>query len=162
MASKARRKLQSQRKLEAMGVPYELVEFDPAIRSAAVVAESAGEDPAGVFKTLVTMEPRPGAKPVLAVIPADRELDLKLLAGCVNARKCVMASHAEAERLTGLRVGGISALALTERGWRVILDTSARSLDLMLVSAGERGYDLRLSPQDFVQVTGANYAAVAR
>ncbi len=69
MAAKARRKLQSQRKLEALGVPYELVEFDAGIRSAALVAESAGEDPGGVFKTLVTIEPRPGVKPVLAVIP---------------------------------------------------------------------------------------------
>ncbi len=72
-----------------------------------------------------------------------------------------MASHAEAERLTGLRVGGISALALTDKGWSVLLDVSAESRETMLVSAGERGYDLRLAPSDFVRATGARYANIA-
>jgi Cys-tRNA(Pro)/Cys-tRNA(Cys) deacylase len=160
MASKARRKLQSQRQLEAAGVPYELVEFDPSIRSATLVAESAGHDPAGVFKTLVAIEARAGAKPVLAVIPSDRELDLKMLAKRMNVRKVAMAGHSEAERLTGLKVGGISAVALLDRGWSVYLDASAEHLESILVSAGERGFDVSLAPKDFVRVTGASFEAL--
>ena len=155
MASGTRRKLQSQRKLESMGVAYELVTFDPSIRAAELVAAAAGEDPAAVFKTLVVVDVRPGIRPILAVVPSNRELDLKLLAKHVSTRKLTMASHAEAERLTGLKVGGISALVLAGRGWPVFLDASAESHDSILVSGGERGVDLRLASADFVRVTGS-------
>jgi Cys-tRNA(Pro)/Cys-tRNA(Cys) deacylase len=160
MAVRTHRKLQSQRKLEALGVDYELVEFDSSIRSAELVAKAAGEDAGAVFKTLVVVDSRPGSKPILAVVPSNSELDLKALAKCMNAKKLAMATHIEAERLTRLKVGGISVLALGDRGWPVLLDASAETRASILVSAGERGYDLRLSPADFVRVTGAQYAAL--
>ena len=161
MASKGRTGLQSIRRLEALDIEHALVAFDPAIRSGAAVAEAANEDPGAVYKTLVVLDTRPGTRPLLAIVPSDRELDLKLLAKHMSVKKLVMASHAEAERLTGLRVGGISALALLDRGWQVFLDASAEERTAMLVSAGQRGFDVRLAPSDFRRVTGARVVPLA-
>jgi Cys-tRNA(Pro)/Cys-tRNA(Cys) deacylase len=150
--------LLSLRRLRQLGVDYELIEFDPAIRSAGEVALAAGHAPQEVFKTLVLELDVAGAKPVLAVAPASAELDLKRVAALLGAKRIRMALHRDAERLTGLRVGGISALALTEKGWRTLLDDSARTLDRILVSAGRRGFDVRLATPDFIAVTGAEFA----
>jgi Cys-tRNA(Pro)/Cys-tRNA(Cys) deacylase len=68
-----------------------------------------------------------------------------------------MASHHDAEALTGLQVGGISSLALLNRGFDVCIDRAAQDLDLILVSAGQRGIDLRLAVEDLVRVTGARW-----
>lgn len=154
MAQRAPR-LPSLRRLNALGVAHEVVAFDAATTSATGVALEAGVDPAHVFKTLVVVEPTPGSKPLLAVIPSTGVLNLKQLAREVGVRKLSMASHNEAERLTGLKVGGISALALIDRRWSVFLDESAAALDVFLVSAGARGFDVRIAPLDFIAVTGA-------
>jgi Cys-tRNA(Pro)/Cys-tRNA(Cys) deacylase len=65
-----------------------------------------------------------------------------------------MARHADAERLTGLKVGGISALALLNRGFQICLDRPAIELERIVVSAGQRGVNLGLTPLDLLRVTG--------
>ena len=70
-----------------------------------------------------------------------------------------MATHAEAEKMTGLQVGGISALALLNRGFAVYLDESARAYEQILVSAGQRGLDIKLAVADMVKVTNARFVA---
>lgn len=135
--------------------------YDPEVYVSAVeVAEAVGLPPGQVFKTLVT-QPESG-KPILAVIPAPAELDLKALAKAAGLKKVRMATQADAERLTGLQKGGISALALVNKGFRVFLDSSATQFDQIAMSAGERGVQVQLAPQDFVRVTGVRSASIAQ
>jgi Cys-tRNA(Pro)/Cys-tRNA(Cys) deacylase len=68
-----------------------------------------------------------------------------------------MASHRDAERHTGLKVGGISTLALLNRGFGVYIDARARDLDQLLVSAGERGMDVRMAVEDLLALTSAQF-----
>ncbi len=72
-----------------------------------------------------------------------------------------MASQKEAEALTGLKVGGISALALLDKGFRVYLDASAQAYEQILVSAGERGINLQVPVADLVRLTRARMVAIA-
>jgi Cys-tRNA(Pro)/Cys-tRNA(Cys) deacylase len=141
--------------LDQRKIAYELVAFDPAIRDAVQVAVAAGHPPAAVYKTLVVEEDPPRGRPMLVMVPADRELDLKAVAAAAGVKRARMASHADAERQTGLKVGGISAVALSGRGFRVFIDAAALGLDTILVSAGQRGFDLSLRTADLLAVTAA-------
>jgi Cys-tRNA(Pro)/Cys-tRNA(Cys) deacylase len=149
----------SMRLLESRRVPYTAHYFSPSIHSADGVAEALGVPAAQVFKTLVALPQR--GKPLLALVPGDRELDLKALAKAAGDKKVHMATQKEAEALTGLQVGGISALALLDKGFRVFLDASAEGFDTILVSAGERGINLQLPVADLVRLTRARLAPLA-
>jgi Cys-tRNA(Pro)/Cys-tRNA(Cys) deacylase len=154
MSSKKSKTL-AMRVLEGQGIPYEAITFPDAIHDAVGVALHAGLPPENVYKTLVVESDDPGFKPMLVMVAADSHLNLKKVARAVGAKKVRMARHADAERLTGLKVGGISALALLNRGFAVYLDERAGSLDYVVVSAGQRGLNLRLSVEDLIRVTGA-------
>ena len=101
---------------------------------------------------------------MLVIVPVAAEVDLKLLAAATCEKKLKMAKQREAEELTGMEVGGISALALKQPGrFEVYLDESARALDRIHVSAGARGVDLELRVADLLVVTGAGWiAAISR
>ena len=144
--------------LEGKKVAYWVHEYPASERDAVVVAVEMGVPAAMVFKTLVVL--RPPRKPMLVMVPADRQLDLKKLAKVVGEKKVRMAAHAEAESLTGLQVGGISALALVNKGFAMFLDKSAESLDQIYISAGQRGLDIQLAVKDLVKVTGARLMEV--
>lgn len=146
------------RLLEGKKVTYRVHEYPAEERDAEMVALEMGVPAAQVFKTLVVT--RPPQKPLLVMIPADRQLDLKKLAKAVGEKKVKMAGHNEAESLTGLQVGGISALALTNKGFAVFLDKSAESFDQIFVSAGQRGLDIQLAVKDLVKVTRARLVEV--
>jgi Cys-tRNA(Pro)/Cys-tRNA(Cys) deacylase len=152
-------KLNSMRLLEQHGVPYEVVEFDDSMRDAELIAESLGIPPYMVYKTLV-IEVEGGGKPLLVLIAADRRLDLKRLAQAAGAKKVRMAAHKDAEALTGLKVGGISALALTHKNWTVFVDRPASELQHLLVSGGQRGVDLRVPVTDLLRVLRARLADI--
>lgn len=137
-------KLNSMRLLEQNKIPYEVIEFDDEMRDAEEIAEVLGVPPNLVFKTLVVQPESNPNKPFLAVIASDRALDLKKLAALSGEKKVRMAAHKDAEALTGLKVGGISALALTHKNWIVYLDQPATEHQHVLVSAGQRGLDLRV------------------
>jgi Cys-tRNA(Pro)/Cys-tRNA(Cys) deacylase len=144
------------RALEQRKVAHEVFAFDSAIRSAAEVARATGMPACQVYKTLVVeQDPPRGKKPYLVMMPADSEIDLKALSTAVGVKKLRMASHKDAERQTGLRVGGISALALAGKGFPVLIDRRALAEADVLVSAGERGMDVRLTVSDLVALTGA-------
>lgn len=147
------KKTLSMRILEGADIPYEVIEFPPDIHDAIGVAEYAEVPPNHVYKTLVAV--RDEGKPMLVMIPADRSLDLKLLASATGEKKVRMAKHDQAEELTGLQVGGISALALLNRGFDVYIDRPALDLAHVLVSAGVRGLNLRLPVENLVEITGA-------
>jgi Cys-tRNA(Pro)/Cys-tRNA(Cys) deacylase len=89
------------------------------------------------------------------MVPSYRELALRRLAKSIGEKKLRMATQREAESMTGLQVGGISALALLNRGFEVCIDEAALALDRVHVSAGQRGIDLELAVRDLVSVTRA-------
>jgi len=156
-------KTNAMRALDGRKVPYTAFVFDDAIRSADGVAATLGLPEHEVYKTLVALSETAGRKPmlVLVMIPANRELDLRRLARATGEKAVRMATQREAETLTGLKVGGISALALLGRGFTVYLDASAQALDALYVSGGQRGVDLRLKVADLITVTGATVVEVA-
>jgi Cys-tRNA(Pro)/Cys-tRNA(Cys) deacylase len=153
-------KLNSMRLLEKHNVPYEVTDFPDTERDAEVIAGILGVPAHRVYKTLV-VEPVGGGKPFLALLAADRQLDLKKMAAAAGHKKVSMAAHADAEKLTGLKVGGISALALTHKNWAVFLDKPAVELEHILVSAGQRGMDLRVPTQAFIRVVNAKLADIS-
>jgi Cys-tRNA(Pro)/Cys-tRNA(Cys) deacylase len=153
-------KTQAMRALDAKRIAYVAKTYDAsgAFHAADEAAALLGADAAGVYKTLVVL--RDGAatqRPLLVMIASDRQLDLKLLAKGLGEKKLRMATQREAERLTGLQVGGISALALLNRPFDPILDEPARSLDRIHISAGARGVDLELAVADLATLTGARF-----
>ncbi len=110
------------RMLEAKKVKFEAFEIPAEKLSALEVAELLKVDPFSVFKTIVVKRGKPG-KPILAIVPGPLEVDLKKLAGAVNEKKVFIPTMKEAEDLTGLLAGGISALALVNKGFQVLHHT---------------------------------------
>ncbi len=157
----AMQKTNAMRALDPRKVPYEAFTFSDAIRSADGVAATLGIPEAEVFKTLVVLPEARGTKPMLVLIPANSELDLRKFARAVGEKSVRMATQREAEQLTGLKVGGISALALLGKPFSVYLDASASALDRLYVSGGQRGLDLRLRVADLIAVTGATVVDAA-
>lgn len=121
-------------------------------------AEALGLDPDRVFKTLVVLV---DTRPTVAVVAVSGELDLKALAAAMGARRAAMAHPAEAERLTGYVVGGISPLG-QKRRLPTVLDAGAQRWPTVYVSAGRRGLELEIAPADLARLTGATVAAVGR
>lgn len=151
------------RYLDAQKVTYQVFIYDYAagVESAVQVAEAIGLPPEQVFKTLVVQSDDPRRKPMLVIIPGPDTLDLRLLAKAVNAKKVKMTTHAEAERLTGLQTGGISALALINKGFDVYLDDRASQYEAVAVSAGQRGANLLVGVKDLVRLVRARLVALA-
>ncbi len=112
-----------------------------------------------VFKTIVAARDKPG-KPILAVIPGDCELDLKALASYLGEKKMRLPTQKEAEQMTGLLAGGISPLALINKGFQVVIDNSAQNFDMIHVSGGQRGLNLRLPVQALADLTRARFAEI--
>ena len=125
------------------------------------MADAIGFPQAQVFKTLVALDTAPGQKPNLVVIPGSETLDLKILAKAMGAKKVQMATRAEAEKLTGLLAGGISPLALINRGFAVYLDSRARNFPRIYISAGERGAQIGIGVDDLVKLTRARFVDLA-
>jgi Cys-tRNA(Pro)/Cys-tRNA(Cys) deacylase len=143
------------RLLDARRIAYELFEFPPEKHSAEETAELLGVPPGLVYKTLVVLREMKGKKTLLVMTPAGRELNLKSLAASLGEKKLKMAAQREAEDLTGLQVGGISALALLNRGFEICLERGAVDLPYLHVSAGQRGANIRLAPADLQALTHA-------
>ena len=121
-------------------------------------AAALGVDPARMFKTLVASA---DGRLIAALVPVDRELDLKRLAMAAGARKATMGDPAVAERATGYVVGGISPLG-GRRPMPTFIDRSAAAAETVYVSAGRRGLQLALGPADLVRLTNATVAEIAR
>ena len=111
-------------------------------------------------KTIVVTREKPG-KPILALVPGAREVDLKALARALGEKKVHLPTERQAEQLTGLQAGGISPLALLNRGFQVVIDISAQSHAEIYLSGGERGLDIRLPVTALVALTNAKVAEIA-
>jgi len=145
------------RLLDSRKIKYELFEFSPEKHSAEETAALLGVPEDHVYKTLVVLRDVRGKKPLLAMVPAGRELNLKALAASLGEKKLKMATQREAEELTGLQVGGISALGLLNRGFEICIERAALALPPagIHISAGQRGTNIRLAVQDLMALTNA-------
>ena len=145
------------RMLESKKIAYRAhtYDYDAGVHSAVEVATAIGLSPERVFKTLVVLSAEAGHKPMLVVIPGPDTLDLKNLAKAAHIKKARMAAHDQAETLTGLQTGGISPLALINRGFTVYLDRRAQNFATIAISAGERGVNLEVGVKDLVKLVGA-------
>lgn len=145
--------------LDAHNISYTAHTFPEKKLDALEVAEILGVPPEMVYKTIVAVRQGKG-KPILAVVPGPSEVNLKALARAVGEKKVVIASQNEAERLTGLLAGGISPLALLNRGFQVVLEVTAQELSEFNISGGQRGLDICLSVADFIEIANARLAHI--
>jgi Cys-tRNA(Pro)/Cys-tRNA(Cys) deacylase len=154
-------KTNAARKLDTLGIRYELREYDPGDEhlQAEEVARRVGLPPQQVFKTLVARGDRTGV--LLAVVPGDAALDLKALARLSGDRKCDTVPLKDVQPLTGYVRGGVTALG-TRKDYPTYLDETALAFDVVSVSAGVRGTQILLAPGDYARATGARTGAIAK
>lgn len=148
------------RLLDSRKIHYTAFELPPEKLGAVETARMLGVPPEMVYKTIVVTRDKP-AKPVLAVIPGTDEVDLKLLASYLGEKKVHLPTQNEAEHLTGLQAGGISPLALINRGFQVILDRSALNYDEIHISGGQRGLNIRLPVMALIEITKARLGEIS-
>src|SRR3990172_6500564 len=149
------------RLLDARKIPYTAFELPAEKLGALETARLLDVEPATVYKTIVVTREKP-KKPLLVVIPGPNQVDLKALAAFLGEKKVHLPTEREAEQLTGLQAGGISPLALLNKGFQVLLDSSAQELAEIHVSGGQRGLNIRLPIEDFLRLTNARLASVSR
>ena len=145
--------------LDRAGVAYALATYayDPdADRIGLAAAQALGVDPGEMLKTLIV---RADGRPACVVLASDREVSMKKLAAALGAKSAEMAPVAEAERVTGYRVGGVSPLGQKTR-LPTVVDAAAAALPQAFVNGGQRGLQARLAPADLVRVLGAIVAEV--
>jgi len=149
------------RLLEQAGIAHELREYevDPEDLAAESVALKIGLPAEQVFKTLVARGDRVGV--CLAVIPGNAQLDLKALARVAGARKVETVGLKEVQPLTGYIRGGVTALAC-KKDYPVYLDEAAQLFDVISVSAGRRGLQILLAPDDYIRAVAAEVGAIAQ
>ena len=147
--------------LTRLGVAFQVhpYDHDPAGASYGLEAAAAlSVPPVQVFKTLLVEGDRGLA---VAVVPVDRQLDLKAVAAALGLKKVAMAQPADAERSSGMVVGGISPVG-QKRALPTVIDASALGFDRVYVSGGRRGLDISLAPADLVAAIKAQVASIAR
>ena len=140
--------------LEQRGVEFVVHEFqigESDLSYGEAVAVALGVEPDRLFKTLVA---RVDGQPAVGIVPVSGKLSLKKLARALGGKRAVMADAAEAERLTGYVVGGISPCAQRKR-LPAFLDDTARLHACIYVSAGVRGQQIEIDPDDLLDITGA-------
>lgn len=145
--------------LDKAGVAYRIATYtyDPgADRVGLQAAEALGAPASEVLKTLMVLA---DGKPACVVLASDREVAMKKLAAALGAKSCEMMKPADAERITGYRVGGVSPFGQKKRVPTVI-DADAAALSEAFVNGGQRGLQVRLSPADLIKVLSAKAAAI--
>lgn len=149
------------RLLDSRKIKYQSFETPPEKLGAMETARILNIPPGAVFKTIVVTRDRP-RKPILALVPGPATVDLKLLAAALGEKKVYLPAEREAEQLTGLQAGGISPLALINKGFQVVVDSSAQNHLEIHVSGGQRGLNIRLALADLVKLTSARLAAISQ
>jgi Cys-tRNA(Pro)/Cys-tRNA(Cys) deacylase len=149
------------RMLDELKIAYELCDYevDPEDLSAESVANKIGLPAQQVFKTLVVKGERTGV--CLAVVPGDAEVDLKALAKLSGDRKMELAPLKDVQPLTGYVRGGVTAIG-GKKDYPVYLDETAILFDRISVSAGVRGTQILLHPDDYRRVTRATVGEISK
>lgn len=149
------------RLLDARKIPYTIYEVPAEKLGALETARFLNVEAASVFKTIVVTREKP-RKPLLAVVPGDSEVDLKKLAAALGEKKIFLPTEREAEALTGLQAGGISPIALINKGFQVVIDSSARALGEIHVSGGQRGLNVKLGVDALAKLVNARFELISR
>lgn len=147
--------------LTKAGIAFSLAsyDYDPhAERVGLQAAEAMGVSPAEVFKTLMA---EMDGKPVCAIVPSDEEVNMKKLAAALGGKSAHMMKPADAERLTGYKVGGISPLG-QRKPVPTALDELATLYDEIFLNGGQRGLQIRIRPADLVQALSCVTADLVR
>ncbi|MBN9584403.1 MAG: aminoacyl-tRNA deacylase [Afipia sp. 62-7] len=142
------------RMLEQAGVAFTVHTYDydgDADRIGLQAAAALGEEPARVLKSLMALV---DGKPVCVIVPSDCEVSMKKLAAAFGGKSAQMMKPADAERLSGYKVGGISPFGQS-RPPRAALEEQAMVHDLVYINGGQRGLQVRLNPSDVAKVLGA-------
>jgi len=147
------------RLLDSKIIPYLAFETPPEKLGAGETARVLGLDPKLVYKTIVVT--RPKGKPILAVIPGPNHVDLKLLAAALGEKKVILPTEREAEELTGLLAGGISPLALVNKGFQVVIDSEAHTQPRIHISGGQRGLNIQLPVESLAELAHARFAHIS-
>jgi Cys-tRNA(Pro)/Cys-tRNA(Cys) deacylase len=145
--------------LERARVAFKLHEYDydpDAKQIGMQAAEALGVEPARLLKTLMA---RAGKDVVCALLPSDREMSLKRLAAAAGAKDASMLPPAEAERISGYHVGGISPLGQKKR-CAVFIEQSALAFPTVLLNGGRRGLQIEIAPGELVRVLDAKAAGL--
>ena len=145
--------------LDSRKITYTAFELPPQKHTALDVARLLDIEPDSVFKTIVVTRSRPG-KPLLVIVPAPASVDLKKLASAIGEKKVHLPTEHQAEQLTGLQAGGISPLALINKGFQVLIDNSAKKYAEINISGGQRGLSIKLAVDDLAELTKARFAFV--
>lgn len=146
--------------LDAHKITYVAHELPPEKLGAVEAAQVMGVSLDEVYKTIVIT--REKKKPVLAVIPGSRTVDLKRLAVFLAEKKVFLSTEREAEALTGLLAGGISPLALINKGFQVVIDSAAQGYEKIYISGGQRGLNIQLPVTDLAKLTNARFGEISR
>ena len=152
-------KTNAARLLDTLGLTYELrsYEVDPEDLSAVRVAAKVGFPPGQVFKTLVARGDRSAI--YLALVPGDEQLDLKALARATGHRRCELVALHEVLPLTGYVRGGVTALAC-KKDYPVLIDETAQLFDRISISAGMRGLQILIAPDDYARAVRGRFVAL--
>jgi len=140
--------------LEQAGVAFTLrsYDYDPGADSIGLAAAQAlGVDPAQVFKTLMVLA---DGKPACVVAPSDGEVSMKRVASALGAKAATMMRPADAERITGYKVGGISPFG-QPRPLAAALDETALLWDAIFINGGQRGLQMLVAGEDVARVLSA-------
>ena len=133
-------------------------DYDPDAGSIGMqAAEALGEDPSRVLKTLMALV---DGKPVCVVVPSDCEVSMKKLAAAFGGKSAQMMKPADAERLSGFKVGGISPFGQM-RAVRTAIEQEAMAHELVFINGGQRGLQVRLNPRDAAELLKAIVAPLA-
>ncbi len=145
--------------LQQAGVPFSVhtYDYDPdAPKIGLQAAQALGVSPEAVLKTLMA---EVDGKPVCVVLPSDREVSMKALARAFSGKAAAMLKPADAERLTGYVIGGVSPFG-QKRRVPTVVEAAALAHPLVFINGGQRGLQVRLDPKDAVKALDARTAAI--
>lgn len=145
--------------LEQKNIPFEVVKYNHEKKGAEFASRASGFPLERTIKTLVVDL---GEKQyMLVLMPGDKQLSMKRLAGARGVKRAIMADTRTAERITGYRVGGISPFG-TRQKMRVVMEESILKFEKILVNAGQRGTMLKIAPGIIPTVLACKVAEVGR
>lgn len=154
------KKTNAARLLDAAGINYELIEYvvDGTDLSAITLSRKIGQNIEQIFKTLVLRGDKTGV--FVAVVPGDMEVDLKKAAKVSGNKNCAMVLQKELLGLTGYIRGGCSPLGL-KKAYPIFIHKTCQLFDHIFISAGQRGMQIKINPEELVRITQSTISDIA-
>jgi Cys-tRNA(Pro)/Cys-tRNA(Cys) deacylase len=147
------------RLLESRNARFKALELPEEKLSALETASLLHVSVGNVFKSIVIQSEKKG-KPILAIVPGSMEVDMKKLANLLEQKRLQIPSEREVEQLTGLQVGGISPIALLNKGFDIVLDQTALLVEEIHISGGQRGLTLLINVKDLIALIDPKIADI--